>query len=93
MTDLIHRRTFLRGLFAAPAIVTAANLMPIRGERLLGATLNDEYWLRYIIWNSSKLISVGYAPFAVMIPRGHVYAGLDWGDDNFTLALPIRTDT
>ena len=32
---LIHRRALLRGLFAAPAIVAAGSLMPIRGVKLI----------------------------------------------------------
>lgn len=32
---MITKRTFLRGLFAAPAIVAAASLMPIRGVSLI----------------------------------------------------------
>lgn len=32
---MITKRTFLRGLFAAPAIVAASSLMPIRGELLI----------------------------------------------------------
>lgn len=31
MTELIHRRSLLRGLFAAPAVVAVSSLMPIRG--------------------------------------------------------------
>lgn len=31
MSSIITRRSLLRGLFAAPAIVAASSLMPIRG--------------------------------------------------------------
>jgi hypothetical protein len=31
MTQLIHRRSLLRGLFTAPAVVAASSLMPLRG--------------------------------------------------------------
>jgi hypothetical protein len=31
MTQLIERRSFLRGLFAMPAVVAVTSLMPIRG--------------------------------------------------------------
>lgn len=31
MSSIITRRTALRGLFAAPAIVAASSLMPLRG--------------------------------------------------------------
>lgn len=34
---LLTRRHFLRSLLAAPAIVSASSLMPIRGTRLLAA--------------------------------------------------------
>lgn len=33
--SILTRRSLLRGLFAAPAIVAASSLMPIRGEPLL----------------------------------------------------------
>ncbi len=32
---MLERRTFLRGLVAAPAIVAVGSLMPIRGTRLI----------------------------------------------------------
>ena len=46
---MIHRRAILRGLgslLAAPAIVHAGNLMPIRGERLLTMRCLTDYPLR-----------------------------------------------
>lgn len=43
MTLLIPRRTFLRGLFALPAVIAADRLMPLRGER-------QELWIKYRTW-------------------------------------------
>lgn len=38
---MIERRAFLRGLFAAPAIVAVGSLMPIRGVSLQGLGLDN----------------------------------------------------
>jgi hypothetical protein len=38
----MDRRSFLRGLIAAPAIVTFGNLMPVRGVPLFGLILHHE---------------------------------------------------
>ena len=41
MTALVHRRNVLRGLLAAPAIVAANSLMPIRGVVMFADPLDS----------------------------------------------------
>jgi hypothetical protein len=43
---MITRRSILRGLFAAPAVVAASSLMPIRGIVMPPELLLDPYYFR-----------------------------------------------
>jgi hypothetical protein len=63
MLIMLHRRSLLRGLFAAPAVVAVSSLMPIRGIvmdtlilphiPLQGSPFVLNHYLSYV-WNGSE---------------------------------------
>lgn len=61
MTILIERRALLRGLFAAPAIVAAANIMPIRSiDRFLTGQFGfKEFSLGYYCIPAKMVNTIG----------------------------------
>ncbi len=54
----MDRRNFIRGLIAAPAIVTAAHIMPVRALELVMApsflTLDD--YTERVIWHADRVM-------------------------------------
>jgi hypothetical protein len=52
---IIARRTFLRGLLAAPAVVAVGNLMPIRGIVMPIRHLVDAKHLVFLPFNGNQI--------------------------------------
>ena len=55
MTQLIHRRKFLAGFLAMPAIVHSGNLMPLRGVKMMLTIDASSY-----VWVSMTSVSAWY---------------------------------
>lgn len=78
--SLIHRRTFLRGLFAAPAIVAVSSIMPIRvfeDSTLIDANLlltQGVVMIRKIGVNEWSIVG----PAEVMMAKGHILRRSSW---------------
>ena len=50
---MITRRSIMRGLFAAPAVVAASSLMPLRG--LVMPVSHDPQWL---VWINDRIVGL-----------------------------------
>ena len=82
----LHRRAFLSGMvagLAAPALVRATSLMPIRGivmpiERDLGGFLVPPGFVRGL----HRLIDAGIVLRREIIVPMHINCGLEWRGEN-----------
>lgn len=87
---LTTRRSFLAGLFVAPAIIVAPNLMRVSSAAF-------DFWVRYQTWPDSvprpEDYQVGHCPYRrLQEMRGHLlrgYGGLEWAPAPTPLRDPV----